>query len=63
MFWDKSTKGKQTINQTKKKSQKHGFMGKETGGNQRWKWEKAERGNFNTILQEAIRLSLYKNIS
>lgn len=31
MFWDKSTKGKQTMNQTKKKSQKHGFMGKETG--------------------------------
>lgn len=32
MFWDKSTKGKQTMNQTKtKKSQKHKFMGKETG--------------------------------
>lgn len=32
MFWDKSTKGKQTMNQTTtKKSQKHKFMGKETG--------------------------------
>lgn len=61
MFWDKSTKGKQTMNQTtKKKSQKHKFMGKETGGNQ---WEKAERGNFNTIVKEAGRLSLNKNVS
>ena len=47
----------------KKKSQKHKFMGKETGGNQRWKWEKAERGNFNTIVKEAGRLSLDKNVS
>ena len=64
MFWDKSTKGKQTMNQTTtKKSQKHKFMGKETRGNQRWKWEKAERGNFNTIVKEAGTLSLDKNVS
>lgn len=62
MFWDKSTKGKQTMNQTTKKNHKN-ISSWEKRRAPRWKWEKAERGNFNTIVKEAGRLFLDKNVS